>query len=337
MLGSSSVPLCQAHDLALLDLDGVVYISGHAVEGAPEAIAAARDAGLRVAFVTNNASRPPEAVAENLVHLGVPAWTEDVVTSAQAAARIVAARLAPESRVLMLGGDGLGRALTEEGLVAVRSLDEGEVAAVVTGYGPDVLWRDIMQAAVRIRDGLWWVASNTDLSLPTSFGAAPGHGVLVRMLEQFTGVTPEVAGKPARALLDEAVRRVGGTRPLMVGDRLDTDIEGAHNAGLPSLLVLTGVTGLVELVSAPPKHRPTYLAGRLTGLLHPHPAPEATADGAGCGGWSAVVERGRIRVEGGGAPDDWWRAVAVAAWRHLDRTGAPVDTRGLTRPDSLGA
>ena len=196
MLGSSTVPLCEAHDLAMLDLDGVVYVSGRAVAGAPEAIAAARDAGLRVAFVTNNASRPPEAVAEKLVHLGVPAWNEDVVTSAQAAARILAARLPPESRVLMLGAEGLGRALVEEALVPVRSLDEGEVAAVVSGYGPDVLWRDIMRAAVRIRDGLWWVATNTDLTIPTSYGLAPGHGVQVRMLEQFSGVTPEVAGKP---------------------------------------------------------------------------------------------------------------------------------------------
>jgi glycerol 3-phosphatase-2 len=338
VLGSSSAPLCQAHDLAMLDLDGVVYVSGHAIEGAPEAIAAARDAGLRIAFVTNNASRPPEVVAENLVHLGVPAWTEDVVTSAQAAARMLAARLPPESRVLMLGGEGLGRALVEEALVPVRSLDDGgEVVAVVTGYGPEVLWRDIMRAAVRIREGLWWVATNTDLTIPTSFGSAPGHGVLVRMLEQFTGVTPDVAGKPARPLLDETVRRVGGSRPLMVGDRLDTDIEGANHAGVPSLLVLTGVTGLPELVAAPPRHRPTYLAAGLTGLLHAHPAPAITADGAECGGWRAQVTHGRILVGGTGAPDDWWRAVAVASWAHLDRTGVPVDITGLVLPDRPSA
>lgn len=333
MLGSSEVPLSAAYDLAMLDLDGVVYVSGHAVADAPEAIQAARDTGLRVCFVTNNASRTPEVVAKNLVRLGVPAWREDVVTSAQAAARLLAARLAPESRVLMLGGEGLGQALSEEGLVVVRSSDEGDLAAVATGYGPDVLWRDIMRAAVKIRAGLWWVASNTDLTIPTSYGVAPGHGVLVRLLADFTGVTPEVAGKPARPLLDEAVRRAGAARPLMVGDRLDTDIEGAHRAGLPSLLVLTGVTGIPELVAAPPDRRPTYLSAALTGLLHPHPQPEETDEGARCGGWEAVVRGGRVSVVGGGTPDDWWRALATGAWQHLDRVGSPVDTSGLSAPD----
>lgn len=336
MLSSSSVPLCEAFDLAMLDLDGVVYVSGRAVPGAPEAIAAARAAGARIAFVTNNASRPPESVSEKLVRLGVPAWREDVVTSAQAAARILAARLPTESRVLMLGAEGLARALLEEALVPVRSLDEadGEVAAVVSGYGPDVMWRDIMRAAVLIRDGLWWVATNTDMTFPTSYGTAPGHGVQVRMLEQFSGVTPEVAGKPGRALLDETVRRVGGRRPLMVGDRLDTDIEGAHHADVASLLVLTGVTRLPELVAAPPERRPTYLSRELTGLLHPHPAPEPLDDGARCQGWRAVVEAGRLTMEGAGAPDDWWRATATAAWGHLDRGGSPVDISGLTAPET---
>ncbi len=339
MLGSSAVPLTQAHDLAMLDLDGVVYVSGHAVPGAPEAIAAARDSGLRVAFITNNASRPPDAVVQRLVNIGVPAWPEDVVTSAQAAARILAARLPPESRVLMLGAEGLGRALIEEALVPVRSLDEGEVAAVVTGYGPDVLWRDVMRAAVRIRDGLWWVATNTDLTFPASYGMAPGHGVMVRMLQDFSGVAPEVAGKPQRALIDETVRRVGGQRPLMVGDRLDTDIEGAYHAEVDSLLVLTGVTGLPELVAAPPHQRPTYVSGALTGLLRPHPAPEPgeTPTEARCGGWEASVTDGRVTVSGAGAPDDWWRAVATAAWGHLDAAGQPVDITGVTPPDSLDA
>jgi glycerol-1-phosphatase len=318
----------------MLDLDGVVYVSGHAIEGAPEAIAAARAAGLRVAFVTNNASRTPEKVAANLVRLGVPAWRDDVVTSAQAAARILAAKLPPESPVLMLGSDGLARALIDEALVPVRSLDEGEVVAVVTGYGPEVLWRDIMRAAVRIREGLWWVASNTDLSIPTSFGTAPGHGVLVRMLEQFTGVAPEVAGKPQRPLLDETIRRVGATKPLMVGDRLDTDIEGAHNAGVDSLLVRTGVTDLAALVAAPPSSRPTYLAGGLQGLMHPHPVPEATSTGFACGGWYATVVADRLVVTGVGTPDDWWRASAVTAWQHLDRAGVPAEVAGVVPPDA---
>ena len=149
---------------------------------------------------------------------------------------------------------------------------------MVTGYGPDLPWRDIMRAAVRIRDGLPWVASNTDYTIPTPYGVAPGHGVLVEMLGRFTGVSPDVAGKPARPLLDETVRRVGGERPLMVGDRLDTDIEGANGLGLDSLLVLTGVSTLDDLVAAPAERVPTFVALSLDALNAPQ-AADAAAPG----------------------------------------------------------
>ncbi|MEZ5191393.1 MAG: HAD hydrolase-like protein [Nocardioides sp.] len=214
---------------------------------------------------------------------------------------------------------------------------EDGVAAVVTGYGPDVLWRDIMRAAVLIRDGLWWVASNGDMTLPTAFGLAPGHGVLVRMLEQFAQVSPQTAGKPHRPLLDETVRRLGGQRPLMVGDRLDTDILGAHRAELDSLLVLTGVTGLAELVAATPGLRPTYVASDLTGLLHAQPAPELDDGSASCGGWRARVRDGRLEVDGDGLADDWWRVAAVASWQHLDEHGTPADIGRADPPTPRGA
>ena len=175
--------------------------------------------------------------------------------------------------VAVLGAAGLEEALRAEGLEPVAVADERAVA-LVTGYGPDVVWRDVMRAAVRVRDGLPWVASNADLSLPTPFGEAPGHGVMVDLLERFSGVQAVVAGKPQRPLLDETVRRVGGERPLMIGDRLDTDIEGAHEAEVDSLLVLTGVTGLADLVAAGPRLRPTYLSADLAGLFEPHAAPE---------------------------------------------------------------
>lgn len=331
MLAPSALPLAAHYDLAMLDLDGVVYVSGEAVPGAPEHLAAARAAGLRLAFITNNASRPPQVVADHLVELGVPATPDDVVTSAQAAAHVLRERLGPGAPVVLLGAAGLEQALREQDLVPVGV--EAEAAALVTGYGPDVLWRDVMRAAVRVRDGLWWVASNTDLSIPTAYGTAPGHGVLVDMLRRFTGVEPVVAGKPARPLLDETVRRVGGRRPLMVGDRLDTDIEGAANAGVDSLLVLTGVTGLSELASTPTSQRPTYLAADLGGLLDPHPAV-AVADGVGhAPGWQARVSgQGRLTVTGSGSAGDWWRAAAVACWAWLDETGAPADVSNVVTP-----
>ena len=329
-LKHSERPLCEAYDLAMLDLDGVVYIGADAVRGAPEHVDRARQAGMRVAFITNNARRPPAEVAAHLRELGVAAQADDVVTSAQAAARVLVDRLGAGARVALLGAAGLADALVAAGLEPVGVTDDAE--ALVSGYGPDVLWRDIMRAAVRVRDGLWWVASNSDMTIPTSFGVAPGHGVLVETIRRFSGVDAVVAGKPSRPLLDETVRRVGGDRPLMVGDRLDTDIAGAVNAAVDSLLVLTGVTGLPELVAAPPEERPTYLSVDLAGLATSHPEVEIDDGTASCGGWTASAPNGRLEVDGSGADGDWWRVVAQAAWAYADGSGQHVDAAGVEPP-----
>ena len=331
-LGASEEPLATAYDLAILDLDGVVYIGGEAVPGAAEHLADARKTGIRIAFVTNNASRPSDDVAAHLRELGVEAGTDDVVTSAQAAARVLRDRFGEGASVALLGGRGLDAALRAETLVPVRVGDDA--VALVSGYGPDVLWRDVMRAAVLVRDGLPWVASNTDLTIPTTYGTAPGHGVLVGLLREFTGVQPTVAGKPERPLLDETIRRVGGSRPLMVGDRLDTDIDGAINAGCDSLLVMTGVTDLAQLVAVPAGRRPTYVAPDLGGLLEAHASPTATDGGAELGGWRARADGTRLTVEGEGSPGDWWRVVAASSWARLDDGGEPVDTAGLEPPEA---
>ncbi len=336
MRGTDGVRLVERYDLAMFDLDGVVYVGGDAVPGAAEHLAAVRSSGVHVAFVTNNASRSPAAVAQQLCDLGVEAGPADVVTSAQAAAHVLAARLHPDARVAVLGADGLREAVREAGLVPA-GVDDAEAEAVVTGFGPDVVWHEVMRAAVRIRDGLPWVASNTDMTFPSAMGLAPGHGALVELLARFTGVEPTVAGKPRRPLLDETVRRVGGERPLMVGDRLDTDIEGAYVAGVDSLLVLTGVAGLAELVAAREHERPTYLSPDLRGLLEPHPAPQRAGRGWHCGGWTADVADHRLRVAGEGTEADWWRTVAATAWSHLDDAGEVVDTGGVVPPGSSGA
>jgi HAD superfamily hydrolase (TIGR01450 family) len=315
----------------MLDLDGVVYIGGQAVPGAPKHLAAVRAAGMRLAFITNNAARPPAQVAEHLTSLGVEARADDVVTSAQAAARVLVERFGAGARVACLGAEGLVSALRAVGLEPVGA-DDQEAVAVVTGYAPQVPWSTIMRAAVAIRDGLPWVASNTDRTIPTPFGVAPGHGVQVAMLRDFAGVDPVVAGKPERPLLDETIRRVGGERPLMVGDRLDTDIEGARRIGVDSLLVLTGVTGLVELASAPPQLRPTYVSRDLAGLLAPARAPVEEEGSRRLGGWSATVRDGVLQVSGAGSADDWWRVAVEAAWQHLDASGTPVDLSAVAPP-----
>ena len=328
-LGSCEQPLSQAYDLAVLDLDGVVYVGPDAVPGAPEALNAAQERGMHLAFVTNNAARPPATVGDHLRRLGVDAHDEDVVTSAQAAARLLSRDLPEGSEVFVIGGEGLQLALRERGLVPVTEISDA-VAAVVQGYGPDMPWTRVVQGAICVRSGLPWVVSNTDMTIPTATGIGPGNGTLVGLVARFADREPEVAGKPSSPLFEETLARVGGERPLVVGDRLDTDIEGAVAMGWDSLLVLTGVTGLEELVAATAEVRPTYLAPDLETLAQPQPAPEQ--DGS-VGGWHATVDDGRLQVEGDGQRADWWRAVAVTAWRHLDETGQPVATDGLDVPE----
>ncbi|MGA9748402.1 MAG: HAD-IIA family hydrolase [Nocardioides sp.] len=338
MLKSCESALWDAYDLAILDLDGVVYVGADAVPGAVSGLARARAAGMRLAFVTNNAARTPDTVAAHLSELGVPAEPGDVVTSAQAAARLVRGHVPAGAAVFVIGGEGLVVALEEQGLRPTQSLADEPVAAV-SGYHRDLAWGTVSDGAVLVGRGVPWVAANTDRSVPTPSGLGPGNGVLVEAVARFSGRTPEVAGKPLPPLFEETVRRVGGRHPLVVGDRLDTDIEGAVATGHDSLLVLTGVTGLAELVAAVPRMRPTYLAADLAALAFPQPAPETSPDGAPggarCGGWSARVAEDRLVLEEEGTTEDWWRAAVVAAWRHLDTSGRPCVVEGVVAPSSV--
>lgn len=330
MLEESATPVIEAHDLVMFDLDGVVYVGGKAIDGVADHIDRVRETGRHVAFVTNNASRTPAQVAEKLTGVGVAAEAADVVTSAQAAARVLAEAHGKGARILLLGGEGLRVALLEAGLEPTD--DPVDVVAVASGYGPDVRWRDIMRVSTLVRDGLPYVASNADLTIPTPYGLAPGHGVLVRTITGFAGVEATVAGKPEKPLMEETVLRVGGDRPIMVGDRLDTDIEGAHAIAAPSLLVLTGVTWLEELAAATEELRPTYISPTLEGLFEPHPTPAADGGSVELGGWAARVDDGRLRVTGEGTDADWWRVAATACWRHLDESGTVADVSDTTPP-----
>jgi glycerol-1-phosphatase len=312
-LRASREPLDAVYDVALLDLDGVVYIGGAAIPGAAQALSKAGAAGMRLAYVTNNASRTPAAVAALLTHLGIPAAAEDVVTSAQAAARLLAERLPAGSPVLVIGGTGLRMALRERGLRPVSTAAD-KPRAVVQGFAPDVSYSTLAEGGLAVRAGALFVASNADLTIPGRHGIAPGNGSLIQVITTATGVRPLVAGKPEPPLHRESVLRTGARHPLVVGDRLDTDIEGAHRAGTDSLLVLTGVTRPADVVLAPPSQRPTYLAEDLAGLLEPHQEAEEKDGGYGCGGWTARRDGGRLELAGQGDRVDGLRALCAAAW-----------------------
>lgn len=334
MLRACEAPLWDSYDVAMLDLDGVVYIGPDAVPGAREHLGKASAAGMHLAYITNNAARSPAAVAAHLNRLGIPVRPPDVVTSAQAAARMLAERLPEGAPVYVIGGAGLFEALEERSLRPVQSIAD-EPVAVVSGYHRELTWGTVIDGAILVRRGLPWVASNTDMTVPTSEGPGPGNGVLVDVVARFADREPLVAGKPKPPLFEETLRRVGGERPLVVGDRLDTDIAGAVCTGYDSLLVMTGVTALKELVGARPEERPSYLGADLGALGRPQPVPDEHEGRVSLGGWSATVHDGALRVEGDGETDDWWRAAAVAAWRHLDATDRPVGVDDVVAPGSV--
>ena len=251
----------------MFDLDGVLYLEGHGVPHAAEGVAGARAAGMAVAYVTNNASRPPALVAERLTGLGIPAEPAEVVTSAQAAARVLAERVPVGATVLVVGTVALADEVRRVGLQPVQALaDAGDagVAAVVQGLSPDTCQRELADAAVAVRSGAVWVAANTDLTLPSVRGPLPGNGAFVAVLRMVTGLEPLVAGKPDPALHRESVERVDARRPLVVGDRLDTDVLGAVRGGADSLLVLTGVTDRQVRLAATSDDLVALVAGALT-------------------------------------------------------------------------
>lgn len=321
MIPGSCRPLTEVYDTGLFDLDGVVYLGPTVVPAAVAALGRARAQGMRIAFVTNNAARTPAAVAERLTGLGVPATAADVVTSAQACARLVAEQVPSGSTVLVCGGVGLRQALRLHGLRPVSTVEE-RPAAVVQGFVPGIAHGVLAEGALAVRRGALFVAANADTTLPTVRGAVPGNGSLVQVIATATGQRPQLAGKPERPLHREAMLRTDARRPLVVGDRLDTDIEGAVRAGVDSLLVFTGVTRPVDVVRAVPQHRPTHLAADLTGLHAAHPAADGAHGVGTCDGWRARCGADGFELTGDGAHLDALRALCAAAWTAEE----PVDS-----------
>lgn len=315
--------LVDRYDLVILDLDGVVYLDREPIPAAAEAIERLRDEGRAVAFATNNASRRPDEVAELLTSLDIPAKADEVVTSAQVAARLLADRLPAGSAVLVVGAPALRHEVAEAGLSPVSDAS-GYPAAVVQGYATDVTWTHLAEACVAVRAGARWVATNTDRTLPSPRGPLPGNGALVSVLSTALDRQPdEVAGKPYPGLFRRAAQRAGAARCLVVGDRLDTDIAGARQAGMDSMLVLTGVAGPGDLIAAPPEGRPDHVGADLAALFAP-PAPLDARMGGGStevgggstevGGWTVRRTNDGLELDGAGESMDALRAICALAW-----------------------
>lgn len=316
-------------DVALLDLDGVLYRGPDPIEHAAAALERARLAGMGAYYVTNNASRTPQRVAAHLTQLGIPADPGQIITAAQAAAQLILRVMGSEVLVLPIGGEGLTVALQNAGLrLAGGAADEPDV--VVQGFDKQLTWADLAEATYAIRNGARYVASNLDATIPTERGTTLGNGALVAAVVHATGATVLAAGKPEPEIFRQAQQRSGASTPLVVGDRLDTDLAGARAAGFAGLHVLTGVDGPAELLSAGPEERPTHLGLDLRALQESHPAVTIAPTGeVRCRAAVARTDADRVVLirpegeldltDGGRITLDELRAACVAAWSASDR------------------
>lgn len=302
-------------DGVFFDLDGVLYAGEAAI---PHAVAGVRElgSGCAIGYLTNNASRSDVTVAGHLARLGFPAAAEQVITSPQAAVRLLRDEVPAGSRILVIGGEGIVVELERAGFTVTRSATE-HPAAVVQGFAPDVGWVQLAEASFALADGsVPWVATNTDWTIPVARGVAPGNGTLVAAVHSAVGRLPVVAGKPEPTMFTLAAERLGVRRPIMVGDRLDTDIRGAKAAGMPAALVLTGIDRTRAVLAARDGDRPDYLLRDVRGLREAYPVVQRKRDG------SAAVRDARVRIAGhtveivrrGTDPLDTLRAACAAIW-----------------------
>lgn len=320
--------LIDRFDAVLADLDGVVYAGPHAIPGAPEALENVKSGGVPVVFVTNNASRSVEQVAEHLTELGVTTSGEGVISSAQAAAGLLKERLEPGAAVMITGSKALAQLVEEAGLKPVWSQDE-EPKAVVQGFDPGLGWKDLAEAAFVLDDpNVLWVATNTDGSIPQARGIAPGNGTLVNAVATATKRTPVVAGKPEAPIFRGGAQRVNSVTPVVIGDRLDTDILGGNRAGFATIAVLTGVDTPESILGAVTEQRPLHVINTLAELFEPVPAVQTEigddgADDGLSGHWvEATCGAATARAQGESVvltanQDDLnaWRAACAAWWQ----------------------
>ena len=289
-------------DCLLTDLDGVVYEGKRAIEPAPQVLARLREERIPVGYVTNNSSRSAQVIATQLAEFGVLTEPDDIVGSGQTGVELLKEMIPAGSRVLVVGGDGLRDWVKRFGFELVAS-SEAQPAAVIQGFAPDVSWSDLAQAAFAIQGGAKWVATNSDWTLPQEQGLAPGNGTLVSAVHTAVGQLPIVAGKPETPIFETALRHMeskyGAVSPAFLGDRIDTDIVGANKAGVPSILVLTGVSTRKEVLGIKLEGRPKYIINSMAELLVDYVYPVATARGFECGSASVELQGNRVVVTKG--------------------------------------
>jgi HAD superfamily hydrolase (TIGR01450 family) len=318
--GEALEVLASKYDSLLLDLDGVVYQGSEAIVNAVESINRAANLGIQVGYLTNNSSRRAETIAEQLIGFGIQATAEQIVGSASAGVMLLAKKIPLGAKVLVVGGDGLKHAVQEQGFQVVDHASLSP-AAVIQGFSPDVSWRELAQASFAIQGGAIWIATNQDWTVPVEQGIAPGNGTLVGAVHTAVGILPEIAGKPFKPIFDQALLQLGIKNPLMVGDRLDTDIRGANGSGMDSAVVMTGIVTRKELLAAGKEDRPKFILQDLTGLFDSYQQPKTTKRGAKSGDSTVELLGDRVVIVSGNPESlDTLKAACHVIWT----SGRPI-------------
>ncbi len=306
--------LIEGYDSLFADLDGVVYEGGKAIEHAVETLAALGSKGLKIGYVTNNSSRKPQTIADQIAGYGLSVTAEQVVSSGQTGVELLKTLVPAGSKVLVVGGEGL-RTYTEAGGFVLVEDSTQNPAAVIQGFSPDVSWKHLAEASYAIQNGAKWVATNQDWTIPQERGIAPGNGTLVSAVHTAVGQLPLVAGKPEVAIFETAKSRFGSKRPLFVGDRIDTDILGANRAGMDSVLVLTGISQPKELLATKADSQPTYVIADLRELLETYQEPKKTKFGYSLRNAEVELLGNKVRVVSGDPKSlDVLRCACAVIW-----------------------
>lgn len=229
-----------AIDGVVSDMDGVLWRGDEALAGMVDLFAMLRRRGIPIALATNNSSKSQSEYVAKLAALGAPGLdARQIVTSRSVMVDHLAAHYPRGTGIYVIGTPGLAAAVADAGFVVGE-----EARAVVVGIDHALSYDKLRRAALLLRAGADFLGTNGDTAVPSSDGLVPGNGATLAALSAATGRQPLVMGKPSAAMYEAALRVLGTApgRTLMIGDRLDTDIAGAHGAGLRAALVLSGVT-----------------------------------------------------------------------------------------------
>lgn len=262
-----STALIEPYDCVLLDLDGTLFEGEVVLPGAPRVLEDLREMGKRPVFMTNNSSRTARAVADKLTGLGFKAAPEEVVTSSGVTAALLGSR--GVGSAFVVGESGVRESLADHGIKSVGA--DGHADCVVVGWDRGATYERLRDACVHVQKGAALIATNPDPAFPAGDALWPGAGALLAVITTTTGATPEVVGKPFPAIFEASLAAAGGGRPLVVGDRLDTDIAGAVALEWDSLLVLSGITSPEMLEGS--QVRPTFVGEGVSALLEPGERP----------------------------------------------------------------